>query len=314
MANEQYKFPDEIEVHVDDDELEVGVIDDTPEEDRDRAPLSRKAREELDNDDLTEYSDKVRKRINQARKAYHDERREKEQSGREREEAVRFAQQAYQENQQLRQRLGVGERVFINEVSKAAVTELGAAKEKLRRAYESGDVNDIADAQEMMTDAKLRIRELENLQPTLQGQEPSVQNIPQVQQQPVYQPPAQVVDRKAEFWQRNNEWFGQDPEMTALALGKHEQLVKEGVDPRSDDYYDEINSTMKRRFPEKFRKQNTGSNVTPQRRSSVVAPATRSTAPRQVRLTTTQVALAKQLGITNEAYARELIKLENSND
>jgi hypothetical protein len=106
--------------------------------------------------------------------------------------------------------------------------------------------------------------------------------------------------------------------MTALALGLHEKLVRSGVDPRSDDYYDRVNATMRKRFPEAFesaeeekptqtREAEKPSRTKP---ANVVAPVTRSTGPRQVRLTPTQVALAKKLGLSNEQYARELMKLE----
>ena len=139
----------------------------------------------------------------------------------------------------------------------------------------------------------------------------------------------QVVDPKAEAWRQRNTWFGADEEMTALALGLHEKLVRSGVDPRSEDYYQRVDATMRKRFPEYFEEEEpqtsqTQSGSTRQtepetkdsetkspRKSANVAPVTRSTAPRQIRLTTTQVALAKKLGLTNEAYAKELMKLEN---
>jgi hypothetical protein len=102
--------------------------------------------------------------------------------------------------------------------------------------------------------------------------------------------------------------------MTALALGLHEKLVRSGVDPRSDDYYDRVNATMRKRFPDYFEEEQpqTKEAEKPARTkpANVVAPVTRSTAPRQIRLTPTQVALAKKLGLSNEQYAKELMKLE----
>jgi hypothetical protein len=313
MADEQYKFPHELDTDNSVDEIEVEIIDDTPEEDRGRVPLPKQIVDELENDDLEEYSDKVKKRLGQMKKVWHDERREKERAAREREEALRFAQQAYEENRNLRQRLGAGEQVFINEVAKAATIELQVAKEKLRNAYESGDADQITDAQEALTDAKFRIKEVERFQPSLQVDESSVQNTYQVQA-----PPAPTVDHKAEAWRQDNAWFGVDEEMTALALGLHEKLVRSGVDPRSDDYYRHVNETVRRRFPERFEDADSvrgarGSRSTPRRAATVVAPVSRGTAPRQVRLTPSQVAIAKRLGLTNEAYARELLKLEVDN-
>jgi len=307
-----FKFPDELDTTAEsENDIEIEIVDDTPEEDRGRVPLPKNIVEELDNDDLEEYSEKVKKRLGQMKKVWHDERREKERVAREREEALRFAQQAYEENKQLRQQLGAGEQVFIGEVTKAANLELAAAKEKLRNAYESGDAELITDAQEALTDAKLRIKEVERFQPTLQSDNTSVQNTNQVQAPPA---PSRVVDQKAEDWRARNSWFGADEEMTALAYGLHEKLVRSGVDPRSDDYYRSIDETIRRRFPERFEDAEPVRSKAPVRKAAtVVAPVTRGTAPRQVRLTPSQVAIAKRLGLTNEAYARELIKLEADN-
>jgi hypothetical protein len=308
MADEDYKFPDEIEVTSGSDDLEIEITDDTPPEDRGRSPLPRNVVEELENDDLEEYSDKVKKRLGQMKKVWHDERREKERAHREREEALQFAQRAYEENQKLRYTLGAGEKAFVHEVSKSASAELAAAKEKLRQAYELGDSDLLTNAQEALTDAKLKLREVESFKPSLQQDNSSVQNTQQAQT-----PRAAPVDHKAEAWREKNQWFGVDEEMTALALGLHEKLVRSGVDPRSDDYYRRVNETMRKRFSDYFDDAEPQQTRSTARRSAttVVAPATRSTAPRQVRLTPSAVALAKRLGLTNEAYAREMMKLEN---
>lgn len=308
MADEDYKFPDEIEAVTDD--LEVEIVDDTPPEDRGRTPLPKNVVDELDNDDLEEYSDKVKKRLGQMKKVWHDERREKERAHREREEALQFAQRAYEENQKLRQTLGAGEKAYVSEITKSATGEVAAAKEKLKQAYEVGDSELIADAQEALTDAKLKLRDVENFRPSLQEDENNVQTTQQTQA-----PRVAPADRKAEAWREKNQWFGVDEEMTALALGLHEKLVRSGVDPRSDDYYRRVDETMKKRFSDYFEDAEPQQTKSVARKpaTTVVAPATRSTAPRQVRLTPSQVALAKRLGLTNEAYARELMKLENQN-
>ena len=309
MADEEFRFPDEIPAEGVDD-LEIEIVDDTPPEDRGRAPLPRNVVDELESDDLEEYSDKVKKRLGQMKKVWHDERREKERAHREREEALQFAQRAFEENQKLRQTLGAGEKAFVHEVTKSASAEVAAAKEKLKQAYETGDSDLITAAQEALTDAKLRMREVENFRPSLQEDEKEVQNVQQTQA-----PRVAPVDKKAEAWREKNQWFGVDEEMTALALGLHEKLVRSGVDPRSDDYYRRVDETMKKRFSDYFEDAEPQQTRSATRRSAttVVAPATRSTAPRQVRLTPSQVALAKRLGLTNEAYAREMMKLENQN-
>ena len=183
----------------------------------------------------------------------------------------------------------------------------------LKRAYESGDAEQIANAQELLTEAKLKLKEYQQFRPTLQYQGTSVETKPQQAQ---YAPPVQP-DHKAEAWRQKNTWFGADEEMTALALGLHERLVRSGVDPRSDDYYRQVDATMRKRFPENFEDDATQTEEREEkpapRKTTVVAPATRSTAPRQIRLTSTEAAIAKRLGLTPEAYAREKLKLENSN-
>jgi hypothetical protein len=294
------------------DEVKVEVVDDTPEDDRGRKPLPKEVVDELEKDDLEEYSDKVKKRLSQMKKVWHDERRAKESAAREREEAIRFAQAQADENKRLKQRLGDGEKLFVQEVTKSANAEVTAAKAKFKEAMESGDVDLITDAQDALTEAKLKVREYEKFKPSLQESESRVQTIPEQTQQP------SQVDPKASAWQKQNTWFGADEEMTALALGLHEKLVRSGVDPRSDDYYDKVNVTMRKRFPEYFGEEEKPvtqerEKPAPRKAANVVAPVSRSTAPRQVRLTASQVALAKKLGISPETYAREMLKLENDN-
>jgi hypothetical protein len=314
----EFKFPDEQEAEKavaeagSEEKFNIQIEDDTPPEDRGRAPLPKDVVDELEKDDLEEYSDKVKKRLGQMKKVWHDERRAKEAAFREKEEALRFAQIREQEIRQLKQRLGNGERAYVQEVTKAATNELNAAKEQLKQAYEAGDANKITDAQEALTDAKLKIKQYENFRPSLQEEELVVQTSQQ------YQAPTSTSqsDPKALAWKEKNPWFGDDEEMTALALGLHEKLVRSGIDPRSDDYYDRVNATMRMRFPDYFGEEQTQTkqDEKPARTkpANVVAPVTRSTAPRQIRLSPTQVALAKKLGLSNEQYARELMKLESN--
>ena len=313
MQQEEFKFPDEIPADKAEaePEFEVKIEDDTPLEDRGRKPLPKDIVDELDKDDLEEYSEKVKKRLGQMKKVWHDERRAKEAVSREKDEALKFAQAQMDENRKLKQRLGTGEKAYIQEVTKSANTDLASAKDRLRQAYDSGDSEKITDAQEALTDAKLRLKDYERFQPSLQDEPERVQPNQQVTT------PPQPADQKAENWKARNTWFGGDEEMTALALGLHEKLVRSGVDPRSDDYYRRIDETMRKRFPETFEEEQSQTREAekPSRTkpANVVAPVTRGTAPRQVRLTSSQVALAKKLGISNEQYAREIMKLENIN-
>ena len=299
------------------DKFDVEVVDDTPPEDRNRAPLPLKIKEELEKDTLDEYSDKVKQRLSQMRKLAHDERREKEKFAREREEAVRLVQHYQSENTRLKQRVGATEKVFAKETTEAATVKVNAAEESLKRAYEAGDPEKLVKAQRELNDAQLLLRERSNFRPSVQESDFSVQQqqqtqAPQRESQPVY-------DRKAVEWRDKNTWFGADEEMTALALGVHEKLVRSGVDPKSDDYYRRVDDTMKKRFPDYFGEEVQTSEPEPEKParkvSTVVAPATRSTRSSATshRITSSQAALAKRLGITPEAYAREVLKLESSN-
>jgi hypothetical protein len=296
------------------DDFKVEIIDDTPEEDRNKPPLPKRIVEELENDPLDEYSEKVQNRIKQMKKVWHDERREKERYAREREEALTFAQRAYEENKQLKQKLTQNQKAYIDEATRAADTELASAKETLRRAHEAGDPEQIVSAQEALADAKIRIREVERFKPALQQPDNNVQEPKQPEVT------RQVTDPKAEAWRQRNTWFGQNEEMTSLALGLHNKLHRLGVEVGSDDYYRKLDSEIRKRFPEEFEdSSDTSQQEERQERPvtrkppTVVAPVTRATAPRQIRLSTTEAAIAKRLGLTPEAYAREKIKLENNN-
>jgi hypothetical protein len=329
---EEYKFPDEQEVEISEaeeeqkpdakqevsDDIEVKVEDDTPEEDKDRKPLSKRTVKEIDNEDLDEYSEKVQKRLSQMKRIYHDERRRKEQAIREREEAIKFARTRENEIKQLKQRLGHNEQAFVKEAERYANFDLNLAKERLKQAYEAGDGDKIASAQELLTDAKLKLQNISRIKPSLQQPEEVVEPVQQVQAD--REPTPAKADPKAEAWREKNSWFGDDEEMTALALGLHEKLVRSGVDPNSDEYYRRVDDTMRKRFPEAFddadvdEKPQTKQEkpARPNKPANVVAPVTRNTAPRQVRLTPTQVAIAKKLGLSNEQYAKELVKLETN--
>ena len=326
MPNDAFKFPDEQEqtnteeVKADspDLELEVEVIDDTPAQDRGREPLPKEVVKELEEDELDEYSEKVQRRLKQMKKVWHDERREKERAAREREEALRYAEAIVTENRQLKQKLGTGEKLFVDEMTKAAQTEIATAKDKLRQAYESGDPALIADAQEALTDAKLKLKDYQRYTPTLQAEEKGVEiNTEQTQAQPQNR----TADPKAEAWRARNTWFGAPgrEDMTALAWGLHAMLVQSGVDPSSDEYYRRVDETMRKRFPEAFEDTQTQptevevEKPAPRKVANVVAPATRSTAPKKVRLSQSALALAKRLNLTPEQYAKEVMKLENYN-
>ena len=321
LDNEEFEFPDEkeakatetetkIDIEVDEDTIYIEIEDDTPVQDRDRKPLPKEIVEELDKDELTDYSERVKERMAQLKKVWHDERRAKEAADREREEAIKYAQSLVEKNKKLMTTLTSGEQSLIQATKTSAEHELNLAKREYREAYDTGDTDKIIDAQQRMNEAQYRLTQAQNYRPQyespLQNAEDEVYIQPERAQVP-------KPDRKALAWQDKNEWFGSDEEMTSLALGLHEKLVRSGVNPTSDDYYSTIDKTMRKRFPEYFGDDSLDAEVPAQRTkpSTVVASASRSTAPKKVHLSKTASSLAKKLGLTPEQYAKELIKLEN---
>jgi hypothetical protein len=297
-------------------DFDLEIEDDTPPQDKGREPLPKEVVDEIEKDTLDDYSERVKQRMAQLKKVWHDERRAKEAADREREEAIKFAQKIAEDNKKLKATLSSGEATYIETLKSGLEHQLSLAKREYREAYDSGNTDQIVEAQQKMNDAQLRLSQAQNYRPQYESPLQDEQNevyIPQLQQQPQTQ--AFKPDPKAAAWQEKNEWFGSDEEMTSLALGLHEKLVRSGVNPTSDEYYRRIDSTMQKRFPEYFGDATLDEETPAQRTkpSTVVAPATRSTAPKKVRLTKTQVALAKKFGLTPEQYARETLKLENAN-
>jgi len=302
----------EVEAKIKGKEVDIEIEDDTPPQDRDREPLPKEIVDEIEEDDLSGYSDRVKERMAQLKKGYHDERRVKEAAEREKEEAIRFAHQIAAENKRLKSTLSTGEETYIKTIATSLEQHLAAAKRDYREAYDAGDTDKIIDAQQRMNDAQLRLSQVQNYEPKFKEALQEQNNQLYI---PQSQPQAPKPDVKAQKWQAENEWFGTDEEMTSLALGLHEKLVRSGVDPTSDNYYHRINQTMRKRFPEYFG-EDTLDNDTPVQRTSkpstVVASATRSTAPKKIKITKTAVALARKLGITPEQYALETLKLERN--
>jgi hypothetical protein len=310
---EPYKFPDEVEETnvevVTDGDVEVEIVDDTPERDRGRKPLDREVADPTD-EEIENYSDNVKKRIKDLTHARHDERRAKESLLREKQELERLAQHMMAENNKLKQYVNNGSEQYAASVKHIADSEVEKAKRALKEANESFDTEAIITAQEGLMDAKMRAEAAKNFRHTpLQVDEPVVQ----MRQQ---QDAAPQVDDKTLRWQAKNQWFGSSgfEEHTSFALGLHQKLVNSGLDPRSDEYFERIDSRMKSTFPDMFGNEDRPKSGDGSRRpASVVAPATRSTGARKVQLTPTQLALAKKYGLTPQQYAVEVAKLEKSN-
>ena len=307
---ETYKFPDEqdeVKVITDNDKTDEQIIieveDNTPASDRNKPPMEEKVKEELYNDELEDYSTKVKKKLIQMKRLAHEERREKENALREQQEAIGFAQKMMEENKRLKSNLNNSEKNVLMSVQKAVSMEMDAAKRAYREAYDSGDTDKVMEAQERLTQATLKSEKVKNFRPpALQEEETPVQ----IQSQPAQQ---FRPDPSAQAWQQENSWFGEDEEMTSLALGLHEKLKREGVQVSSQEYYRKIDATIRRRFPEKFEEEAEPEDR-PSRRSSVVAPATRSTSPKRVRLNPSELSLAKKLNLTPEQYAKAKLEME----
>jgi len=276
-------------------ELEIEVVDDTPKADRNRK--ASEPPEELTEEELEDYYEKVRRRIQHCSKGYHDERRAKEAAFREKQELEALAQSLVDENKKLKGSVNKNQTALLEQAKKGAKSELETAKNAYKVAYEAGDAEAVVAAQESLTAAKIKTDKLNNFKlPTLQEEETPVQ---------INQTPAPARDPKAEEWVAKNSWFHTDDEMTAYAIGVHQKLVKNGVNPQSDEYYEAIDARMRKVFPEEFEGQIVDEPKT-RRQTNVVAPATRSTAPKKVTLTQTQVALANRLGVPLEEYARQV--------
>jgi hypothetical protein len=326
---ENYKFPDELDEVKDEgkpveeeveakgkpeeEKLEIEIEDDTPVEDRGRRASKPDFVEKVEKDELDQYSQEARSKIDAFRKFYHDERREKERALREQQEAVTLAKNLYEEIKQLKGRVNSSDEAAVNSFKTSAEQELMMAKKEYREAYDAGDSEKLVEAQDKLTSAKMKIEKASsyaeniNQRRALQEQENEVK-IPQQTEA------APVRDQKASAWQERNSWFGQDDEMTSLALGLHEKLVKENglAYATTDEYYKRIDETMRRRFPENFQDEKVDDEKVAARvkPSTVVAPASRSTSSKKIRLNTSQLSIAKKLGLTPEQYARELMKME----
>lgn len=321
MQTEEFKFPDEVENEevvsetkgkpVEND-LEIEIEDDTPEEDRNRTPIdpAKVKQLEVDVDDLDKYSKDAKDKLIRMKRVWNDERRRAESAERESRAALDAANRLLEENKRFKELVAKGQLERHTAITESTELQLAAAKKAYKEAYDAGDSDALADAQQAITQATFKLESAKNYAPPpLQEEKFDVQTSQQYQPQP-------PTDAKLNSWQRNNPWFGQDEEMTAAALGLHEKLKRQGAAIGSDEYYATLDRTMRKRFPENFEdlepevEVEHKEDVPKAKPSTVVAPATRSTAPKKIRLKTSQVAIAKKLGLTPEQYVRELLKLE----
>jgi hypothetical protein len=313
MDTEDFKFPDESEGSAKaaaEEKFEFEIEDDTPPEDRGREPMPKEIVDELDNDELEEYSDNVKTRLKQMRKVYHDERREKETALREHQEALAYAKRLMEENNALKGRLTQGEQIFVETAKNAAELELSAAKKAYKDAYDLGDADQLIEAQDRLYKAQSKLQKVEDFVPSRHEQETDVQPVSNSVPRP---------DQRAVAWQERNDWFGKDEEMTSLALGLHQKLVNQyGASyPSTDEYWKKVDDTMRRRFPEHFEERDPApaqdTRTQREKPAPVVAPATRSIGSKKIKVSQTAVNTAKRLNVPLEKYVQEMMKLEGRN-
>ena len=326
FKGDEFEFPDEKEAkgkpeeETQDDSLDIEIEDDTPPEDRGRKPMKTKV-EDVTEDELSEYDEKVQARIKKLGKGYHDERRAKEEALREREAAEKLAKQLWEQNRKLQEQVSLGSKAYIEQSKTSAEMEFENAKKRYKEAYESGDSDALVEAQAEVSRATLNLDKVQNMRP-LQVEEKDVQ----IPQRSTNQP---SVSQRDQRWMQKNTWFGTDPEMTASALGLHQKLAKEqGADfVGTDEYYKRVDATMRRRFPEYFEDTQSYEDDAPSQKASdpayedepprratrpatVVAPASRSTPPNRVKLKASEAAIARRLGVPIELYAKQVAQLK----
>ena len=279
-ANEQ------VELELEDKETVVEVSD------------SEEATEEATEDQFDKADSATQKRINRLTKKMREaERREAE--------ALNYAKQVQQESHQIKTRMDSLDSHYVNEFSERVTTQQKQAEDAMQRAMDVGDTKAAVEAQRQLTELAIQNDraqqakvQQERYQQQLAAQQQAQLNQPMPQQQPQPKRP----DPNAEQWAVKNDWFGEDEAMTYAAFGIHKKLVEEeGFDPQSDDYYNELDRRVSEEFPHKFKDQN-------RRPAQTVASASRQTTgrsgKRQVRLTPSQIAIAKKLGVPLEEYAK----------
>jgi hypothetical protein len=298
------------------DEFDIEVVDDTPEEDR-RPPRTETKEPEPqgEEDELKNYSENVQKRIKRLKYEFHEERRQKEKSEREKAEALNYAAVLQQQLEQFRQQNEASQRALVQTSVKQKGSELEAAKRQLKEAYESGDTDKMASAQEAIAVLANEKRVLESYTPptgaSVSYLQPQETPQPQYTPQPAPQPQAPQVSAKAVLWKERNPWFGQDMALTGYAIDIHNKLVNAGVDTESDQYYQAIDSAVnqfKNNIPGTQEKPATPA---PKPKNGVVVSSSRTASGQtrtKVQLTESALAVAKRLGITPQQYAKELLK------
>ena len=327
MALPEFELPDpdKEDAAAEDAKFEVEIEDDTPPEDRRRKPMKEPV-EDPTEDELSSYDEKVQARIKKFTRGYHDERRAKEEAFREREAAETFAKQVFEENKRLQQQLSTGSKAFIETSKGAAEVELEAAEKAYKQAYEDGNSEALVAAQKAITKASIKLDRATDMRP-IEIEEREFKAPP-----PAEPDKPRLTPRTQKWVDKNSDWWGVDDEMTMSAVGLDKRLQREyGPDyVGTEEYFQTIDKTMRRRFPEHFEDVQSEEEDTPppkkrvsepvdeddepprraQKFTSVVAPASRSTPPNRIKLKASEAEVARRLGVPIEEYAKQVAKLK----
>ena len=301
----------EIEVEIEETPVEEKQEPETKVEEQVEAPEpesepTEKPTEENSDAEIDKYSAGVQKRIDQLTKQYRDEERARQEAQSIQEEAVKYAEKVKEENEKLRKSLEDNEGVLLTQAKTRIEAQLEQAKAQYKTAYEAGDPDELLKAQSELTRLQNEEYRVSNFKPAKREEpEPVPTEAPKQEAQPEpAKPPQRALD-----WADKNPWFMQDKRMTGFAYGVHEELLTKGVEPNSEEYYNEIDAAMKEAFPSKFEVAAEESAPPQSQAGNVVAPPSRtSKKPRKVKLTPSAAALAKRLGLTAEQYAAQLMK------
>ncbi len=249
-------------------------------------------------EDLSEYSESVKKRISKLTNHFREEERQKQ-------SAIEFAESVKKQNDDLKARLDKLDTNYVGEVDNRVTAQAQAAKEAYKKALESGDADALYDAQQNISRIAMEEARLKDLKARQEEKKATATNgaAPPPPQTPT-PPPPQKPDPRAEQWAQENEWFGKDQTMTYAAFGVHKQLIEsEGFDPNTEEYYTELDNRIKSEFPHKFTKKSSGPRVAS---AGATASKTVSKGRRTVKLTPSQIAIAKKLGVPLEEYAKHV--------
>ncbi len=291
------------------DEFQIEVVDDTPSGDKGR-PRRTGDPDLPEEDEVSQYSDKVKKRISRLKYEFHEERRAKEELERQQAALADYAKRMISENNNLKKALHSGQSIIADQMQSRVETEIEITKRQLREAVEMGDIDKQVEAHNSIARLSVEADKVRGYRPQQMEELPEEPEFPQyVQQTPSPQPDAKTMD-----WAKKNTWFGRDREMTDYARHIHDRLVVfDRIDPNTNEYWDKLDKEIRKRYSHLASEEDFEDSKAPQQKQGVVvAPVKRSTTPpRKVQLSASEVAIAKRLGLTIEQYAAEKLRSIN---